>query len=153
MTFVWGVCLSPSSKVWWFFYENLKTVDDFGKDSRKQAGIVFWSSSLLGHVTKNDNRVANIGNQLCKILETEGWLIPNLYVRSCSSNPSLSLIKIMTNVSFYVNLLVSDWFIEFSTNQKLNQYCHGWYPCVKVQFIFILYNWFVIYIVVRGVTT
>ena len=45
--------------------------EHFGKDSRKQAGSVFRSSSLLGHVTKNDNRVANIGNHLCKILETE----------------------------------------------------------------------------------
>ena len=46
--------------------------EHFGKDSRKQAGSVFQSSSLLGHVTKNDNHVANTGNHLCKILETEG---------------------------------------------------------------------------------
>ena len=45
--------------------------DHFGKDSRKQAGRVFQSSSLLGHVTKDDNRGANIGNHLCKILETD----------------------------------------------------------------------------------
>ena len=71
MTFVRGVCLSPSSKVCWFFYENSMITDHFGKDSRKQAESVFRGSSLLGHVTKNDNRVANIGNHLCKVLETE----------------------------------------------------------------------------------
>ena len=36
--------------------------EHFGKDSWKQAGSIFRSSFLLGHVTKNDNRVANIGN-------------------------------------------------------------------------------------------
>ena len=46
--------------------------DHFGKDSRNQAGRVFQSYSLLGHVTINDNRGANIGNHLCKILETDG---------------------------------------------------------------------------------
>ena len=80
--------------------------EHFGKDSWKQAGSIFRSSFLLGHVTKNDNRVANIGNYLCKILETVGWITPNLCARSCSSNPSQSLIKITINVSFFVNLLV-----------------------------------------------
>ena len=45
--------------------------EHFGKDSRKQGRSIFQSSSLLGHVTKTDNRVTNIGNHLCKILETE----------------------------------------------------------------------------------
>ena len=46
--------------------------EHFGKDSRKQAGSAFQSSSLLVRVTENDNRVANIGNHSCKILEREG---------------------------------------------------------------------------------
>ena len=71
------------------------------KNSRKQVRCVFRISSLLGHVTNNDSRVANVGNRLCKILEAEGSPVPKVYAKSCSSNPSI--IKIIINISFFVN--------------------------------------------------
>ena len=90
--------------------------EHFGKDSRKQGRSIFQSSSLLGHVTKTDNWVTNIGNHLCKIRETEDWVIPNLYPRSCSSNPSL--IKIM--FLFLLICCLID-LLTFQQNHKLNQ--------------------------------
>ena len=75
--YVWALAVRSdgfSMKIW----KQSMITKHFGKDSRKQASSAFQSSSLLGHVTKNDNHVVNIGNHLCKILETQGWLIPNL---------------------------------------------------------------------------
>ena len=99
--YVWALAVRSdgfSMKIW----KQSMITKHFGKDSRKQAGSAFQSSSLLGHVTKNDNRVVNIGNHLCEILETQGWLILNLYARSCLSNSSQTLIKIIINVNYFL---------------------------------------------------
>ena len=46
--------------------------EHFGKNSSKQSERAFQSSSVHGHVGKNNESVANIGSHLWRILETEG---------------------------------------------------------------------------------